>query len=74
MSKKFAIFEAANVSEINFSEVLETSEQSLRYSVDQTKVLLKFIGDTPSFLEGKTLFSCEEIEPILASADWTPAL
>ena len=74
MSKKFAIFESANVSEINFSEVLETNEQSLRYSVDQTKVLLKFAGKTPSFLEGKTLFSYEEIKPILASADWTPAL
>lgn len=72
MIKKFAIFEAANVSEINFSEILETSEQSLRYSVDKTKVLLKFTGDTPSFLEGKTLFSYEEIRPILASADWTP--
>lgn len=72
MSKKFVIFESSDVSEINFSEVLETNENSLRVSQDEEKVLLKFEGSTPSFLEGKTEYTIAEIKPILDSADWTP--
>ena len=51
---------------------METSAETLRYSVDETKTLVKFRGDTPSFLDGKTQYTHSEILNILNSAEWTP--
>ena len=33
--------------------------------------LHKFVGDTPSFLEGKTTYTNAEILTILAGEEWT---
>ena len=71
-NRKYVIIESSEVSSVNFSEVMETSLNTLRYSVDETKTLVKFIGDTPSFLDGKTQYTHSEILNILNSTEWTP--
>ena len=71
MEIKYIIIESSEVSSINFSEVMETSANTLRYSVDETKTLVKFIGETPSFLEGKTQYTHSEILNILSGSEWT---
>jgi hypothetical protein len=71
-NRKYIIIESSEVSLIDFSEVMETSADTLRYSVDETKTLVKFIGDTPSFLEGKTQYTHSEILTILSGSEWTP--
>ena len=71
-NRKYVIIESSEVSSVNFSEVMEISANTLRYSVDETKTLVKFIGDTPSFLDGKTQHTHSEILNILNSAEWTP--
>lgn len=64
--KKYVIIDAEDVSSVNFSQVCETSEGTLRYSTDGTKTFVKFEGDTiPSFLSGKTQLSADEIRVIL---------
>ena len=64
--KKYVIIDAEEVSSVNFSQVCETSEETLRYSTDGTKTFVKFEGDTiPSFLNGKTQLSVDEIRAIL---------
>ena len=68
---KYVIMLAEEISTINFSQVLETSENTLRYSNDNAQALLKFEGDTPSFLEGKTLYDYTGIMDILNSPEWT---
>ncbi len=73
-NRKYVIIESSEVSSINFSEVMETSANTLRYSVDETKTLVKFIGDTPSFLEGKTQYNHSEILNILSGSEWTPEI
>ena len=45
----YVIFDASNVGSINFSEVIETSVDTLRYSIDRSQTILKFTGNTPSF-------------------------
>ena len=67
---KYVIMLAEEISTINFSQVLETSEETLRYSLDNHKVLVKFKGETPSFLEGKTTYNYEAIMEILNSPSW----
>ncbi len=69
--KKYVIINASEVSSINFNEVLQTSENTLRYSLDNSKALVKFEGNTPSFLNGKTQYTQEEILRIVQTDDWS---
>ena len=67
--KKYVIINAGEVSSIDFSKVLETSADTLRYSLDGSKTFVKFEGDTPSFLDGKRQYDHSEIIAILQSSD-----
>ena len=71
MSRNYVIIDASEVSSVDFDQVLETSAETLRYSVDGTKTFVKFEGDTPSFLEGKTAYTHSEMLEILAGEEWT---
>jgi len=71
-NRKYVIIESSEVSSVNFSEVMETAADTLRYSVDETKTLVKFTGDTPSFLDGKTQYTHSEILNIVSGPEWTP--
>ena len=55
---------------VDFSQVMETSASTLRYSVDGTKTFVKFVGETPSFLEGLTTYNHDEIRAVLATEEW----
>ena len=67
----YTILNTDELSSVNFNEVNETSENTLRYNNAKTEFLLKFEGETPSFLEGKTLYDYDGIMEILNSPDWT---
>tara|TARA_R100000742_G_C4279648_1_gene104978 strand:+ start:9364 stop:9582 length:219 start_codon:yes stop_codon:yes gene_type:complete len=47
---KYVIYNTSELNQVNFNEVIETSLDTLRVSNDGTKCVLKFIGETPSFL------------------------
>ncbi len=68
---KYVIYNMANVDLINFDQVKETSRDTLRLSLDQTKCVLKFEGDTPDFLVGLQQYNYEEILAIMYSSEWT---
>lgn len=70
--KKYVIIDSSEVSNVDFAQVVETSPDTLRYSLDGTKTFVKFEGDTPSFLEGKTQYTNEEMLNVLSDAEWTP--
>ena len=73
MSRKYVIINADEVSSVNFDQVDETSESTIRFSLDGSKTFVKFDSDTtPSFLDGKTQYSHSEILTILATDEWTP--
>ena len=69
--KKYVIINASEVSSIDFNEVLQTSANTLRYSLDNSKAIVKFEGNTPSFLNGKTQYTQEEILRIVQTDDWS---
>ena len=71
MSRKYVIIDKSEVSSVDFSKVLETSADTLRYSVDGSKTFVKYEGEQPSFLSGKTENSHSEILEILGTAEWT---
>ena len=59
--KKYVIITSDDVSSVDFSKVQETSVDTLRWNKDNTKTFVKFTGDTPSFLNGKTQYTYSEI-------------
>ena len=71
MSRNYVIIDASEVSSVDFNQVLETSADTLRYNIAGTKTFVKFEGDTPSFLAGKTANSHSEMLTILAGEEWT---
>ena len=74
MSRKYVIINADEVSSVNFDQVDETSENTVRYNVAGTQTFVKFDTDTtPSFLVGKTQYTHSEILAILATDAWTPS-
>ena len=68
--RNYVIIDASEVSSVDFNQVLETSADTLRYNLAGTQTFVKFEGDTPSFLEGKTQYDHAEILSILAGAEW----
>ena len=71
MSRTFVILDADEVVNINFNEVIEDSADTLRFSLDGDKTLVKFEGDTPDFLVGKTTNTHSEILAILQTEEWS---
>ena len=66
---KYVIITSSDVSSVDFSKVQETSVDTLRYNRAETKTFVKYTGDKPSFLEGKTEYTNEEILAILNDVD-----
>lgn len=69
--RTYVIIDASDVSSVDFDQVAETSADTLRYSVDGTKTFVKYEGDQPSFLSGKTEYTHSEILAILSGDEWT---
>lgn len=67
---KYVIFDMINANLINFSLVEETSLETLRLSLDTTKCVLKYKGETPAFLVGLQEYNQEEILQITSNSDW----
>ena len=67
----YVIYDMKDVATIDFSQVEETSQDTLRLSLDGTKTVLKFIGKTPSFLVGLQQYNHKDILAIMRSAKWT---
>ena len=73
-NRKYVIIDKDDVSSVDFSQVLETSADTLRYSTDDSQTFVKYEGTQPSFLSGKTEYNHSEILAILNEVDgewWT---
>jgi hypothetical protein len=66
MARKYVILTAAEADNIDYSQVMEDSEEILRWNSDNTKTFVKWdSNDTPSICEGKTQLSKSQILTIL---------
>lgn len=78
-SRQFAIFSVTELDKINFNEVLETSPETVRKSVDGTKTFVKWDSETvPNCISNLTtlerLYTYSEILTILSGIDWTSTM
>lgn len=75
MERNYLIIGKDDVSLIDFNLVLQTSLDTLRYSIDGNKTIIKWVGDEPNFVsvisykEGP--FTQSEILDILKTSEWT---
>ena len=53
------------------SNAIQTSSSTLRKSIDETKAILKWDGDTPSVFDGMTTYNHTQIKTTLATSAWT---
>ena len=56
---------------IDFSQLLNRNAGMLRYSLDDSKAVVKYNGDQPSFLNGKTTYTHAEILVEMAKSAWS---
>ena len=72
--RKYIIFDVSGLNKINFSEVMEDSASTLRYSLDGTKTFIKWEEAEPSFLSNlltkSRIYTLEEISQILLTSEW----
>ena len=73
--RNYVIIAASELDKVDFTQVMETSVETLRYSLDGEYTFVKFEGDTPSFfglINDKSVeYTHSEIIDILAGPNWT---
>ena len=71
---RYMIVLVSEVDQVDFSQVFETSPDTLRISVDGLKTFFKWEGETPSSIEALSYkegeFTHTEILNILNSPEW----
>jgi hypothetical protein len=76
--KYYVIFNVSELDKIDFSQVFETSVETVRKSVDETLTFVKYATDEmPSSVASLDTkqgpYSHEEILEILLTEEWTPS-
>jgi len=71
---RYMIVLVSEVDQVDFSQVFETSPDTLRISVDGLKTFFKYVGEIPLSIEALTYkdgsYTHEEILNILNSPEW----
>ena len=74
--RNFMIFNVSELPNIDFTQVLETSQDTVRKSIDQTKTFVKWDGEIiPATVESLTTkegpYTYLEMLDILSGPEWT---
>ena len=70
-NRKWAIVNVSNITDEMIDSAIQTSMDTLRKTLDGSKAILKFNGDTPSCFEELTTYNHSEILTELAKSAWT---
>ena len=74
MERTYLIIPTSELSKVDFSQVCETSSDTVRKSVDETKTFIKWDTSEPSFVDSiegtEGPYTYEEILTILTTDDW----
>jgi len=77
MERTYLIIPTSELPKVDFSQVCETSAETVRKSVDETKTFIKWDNNepSPSFISNLTgtegPYTNQEILTILATEEWT---
>ena len=69
MSRKYVIINTSEINTVDFTQILQTSKNTCRYTSDGSKFLLKYEESQPSSILGKTEYTNTEIQNLLNDVD-----
>jgi hypothetical protein len=73
-NREFMIFNVSELDQIDFSQVLETSQDTVRKSADQTKTFVKWNDEIPdcvlNLLTKEGPYSYDEMLEIMNTEEW----
>lgn len=74
-NREFMIFNVSELPQIDFTQVCETSIDTVRKSIDSTRTFVKWDGEMPQCVADLTTaegpYTYEEILDILSGPEWT---
>jgi hypothetical protein len=77
-TRKYLIFPTSQLDKIDFTQVRETSEETVRKSVDETKTFVKWDGSDPTFISELTNtegpYNHEQMLQILSGPEWNKSI
>jgi hypothetical protein len=71
MMRTYVITNISEASSFDFEQLVDASIETSRKSLDGSKILARFEGDTPSFLIGEPQYTNEEILEVLSGTEWS---
>jgi len=69
-NRKWVIVNVSDITDEMIFNAIQSSIDTLRKSLDGSKTILKWDGDTPSCFDGMTTYSHSEIMSILKEEEW----
>ena len=70
-NRKWVIVNVSDITDEMIGSAIQTSMSTLRKSLDGTKAILKWDGETPTCFDGMTTYNHSEILAELSGSDWT---
>ena len=70
-NRKWVIVTVSAITDDMIASAIQTSMDTLKKTLDGTKAILKWDGDTPAVFNGMTTYSHSEILTELNKAEWT---
>ena len=70
-NRKWIIVNVSDITDEMIDSAIQTSMDTLRKTLDGSKAILMFNGDTPSCFDGLTTYNHSEILTELAKSAWT---
>ena len=70
-NRKWIIINVSEITDEMIFKSIQTSRDTLKKSLDNSKAILKWDGDTPSCFDGLTTYTHSEIRTELAKSDWS---
>ena len=70
-NRKWVIVNVSDITDEMIASAIQSSIATLRKTLDGSKAILKWDGDTPSCFDGLTTYNHSEILEELAKSAWT---
>ena len=70
-NRRWVIVAVSAITDDMIASAIQTSMDTLRKTLDNSKAILKWDGDTPSVFDGMTTYNHSEIKTELAKSEWT---
>jgi len=77
-NRRWVIFDTSETGSIDYSQVMQTSSETLRLNISGSKTFVKYEGDQPSSVTSLSSkseeYTHQEILNVLTGSEWEPEI